>query len=391
MNKSLLMSLVLWLSAICVGCHSSDDHIDPQPQVKEVHRAVLVYMVASNNLATYSRMDLSEMRQAALDGSLQGGRLFIYLVNNSAEPTLYEMGDDGELVLIKEYSKEESSVSMQRMSEVIDDFKAEAPAKDYGIVMWSHGSGWLVDGIETPDAATAPPAPASFGQDFGSKMNVSALASVLKGRDFSFIYFDCCYMGSVEVLYELRECADYIVSSPSELPVYGMDYTSNIPCFFSPKADLSAAVRNTYEYYRTQDDPVWQTCTISLVKTAALARLAEVSKAIFASAPWPAASTYEPQRYMTGKCYHYDLRDYFNDIAASPELLSEFDKALSDAVVCEYATDYLWKSASLSEIKINTHCGLSSYVLYSSSQLNTKGYSETLWYKDVVSAMTERK
>lgn len=390
MNKSLLILIGLMLSAFCVACHSGDE---PDIPKSETHRSVLVYMIASNNLVSYSQMDLSEMKKAVEAGSLNGGRLLVYIVNKTDTPTLYEMTETGELELVKEYDSEISSVSMSRMEQVINDFKAMAPANDYGLVLWSHGSGWLVDGIEQPDAVTDshPVAPASFGQDNGSKMNVSALASVLNGKEFSFIYFDCCYMGSVEVLYELRHCADYIVSSPSELPVYGMDYSLNVPCFFSREADLAKAAKNTYEYYDKQSDPSWRTCTISVVKTSALDDLAKASAAIFAAAPWPAESVYEPQKYMTGTCYHYDFLDYFKDITVDPQLLSNFKEALSAAVICEYSTDYLWKTTGLTEIKINSHCGLSSYVLYNPSQISTRGYNTTSWYRDVVSAMTERK
>lgn len=373
--------LMLWLSALMAGCHSSSD--EPEPPLP--HRSVLVYMVASNNLESYAAMDVEEMKAAAKAGGVNGGHLIVYHISKSDAPRLFEVTPEGNLELIKEYDRSQLSVSASRMEEVIADFKQAAPARDYGMELWSHGSGWLVDGIDD-----APVAPASFGQDGSSKMNVSSLASVLEGKGFSFLYFDCCYMGSVEVLYELRRCAPYIVGSPSELPVYGMDYTANVPCFFaSGEADLEQAVKNTYEYYQGQEEAKWRTCTISLVKTSELDRLASAARDIFASAPWPAVSDYQPQRYMSGRCYHYDLRDYCQDIAADEALVARLDEALAATVVCEYATDYLWRGL-LGEIKILHHCGISSFVPTNAGNVTLQGYDTLPWYRDVVSAMTER-
>ena len=82
-------------------------------------------------------------------------------------------------------------------------------------------------------------APLAFGFDKGQKMNLTTLARTLQGQNFGFVYFDCCYMGSVEVAYELRHA----------MPSNGMPYNRNIRCFFAPEADLLTAARNTFELY----------------------------------------------------------------------------------------------------------------------------------------------
>ena len=48
----------------------------------------------------------------------------------------------------------------------------------------------------------------------GVKMNISTLADILsKGPRFDYIYFDCCYMSSIETAYELRTVTDIIVDN----------------------------------------------------------------------------------------------------------------------------------------------------------------------------------
>lgn len=37
-------------------------------------------------------------------------------------------------------------------------------------------------------------------------------------KPLKFILFDSCNMQSVEVAYELRDCAEYFIGSPTEIP-----------------------------------------------------------------------------------------------------------------------------------------------------------------------------
>jgi hypothetical protein len=52
-----------------------------------------------------------------------------------------------------------------------------------------------------------------------------------------FIIFDACFMGSVEVCYELKDKAEYIVASPTEILSPGFVYSSMMQHLFKPKAD----------------------------------------------------------------------------------------------------------------------------------------------------------
>ena len=75
-------------------------------------------------------------------------------------------------------------------------------------------------------------------------MNVTTLARVLEDENFSFIYFDCCFMMSVETLYEMRNTAPVIAGSVTELPVDGMPYHLNLSSFFRQgSADLIQAAK----------------------------------------------------------------------------------------------------------------------------------------------------
>lgn len=373
-----VIAAMIIVAAMMVSCHS-----EPELQSR---RTVLVYMIATNSLGTggFNADDIEEMLQAARNGGLNGGRLLVYHTSYTQSPTLYEIKAEstGKAVLtkLKGYSQDVPSVAAERMAEVIADTKSIAPADDYGLVMWSHGSGWLQDGME------GLPSIRSFGQDINKTMNVTTLAEVLGNDSFSFIYFDCCYMGAVEVAYELRHAARYIVSSPSELPTPGMDYSVNVPCFFAQTPDLAQAAWNTYDFYNRQSNASMRTCTISVVDTRYMDDLADACREIMVKSTWPAVPDYNVQKYMSGTCYHYDLRDYMQSICTDDRALAAFDKVLADAIVFEAATERLWD-----RIEIKKHCGLSAYMIRKQSNLTAKNYNTLSWYADVVSHMVEKQ
>ena len=60
-------------------------------------------------------------------------------------------------------------------------------------------------------------------------MDLPDLAEVLSPYRFDYILFDACFMGSVEVLYELRHSARYFIASPAEILADGFPYHLILP------------------------------------------------------------------------------------------------------------------------------------------------------------------
>ncbi len=357
---------------------------DPSSRPSGKTRTVLVYMVASNNLGNvYDKNDLAEMKAAASD--IVNGTLLVYHVpRRAADPIrLYEIKPDGTEHVVKTYDASEPSVSVKRMRRVWADAKEYASADSYGMVLWSHGNGWLVDGMTDADA----PVTFSYGQDNGKKMNTSALAVALEGQGLDFIYFDCCLMMSAEVLYDLRGCAPYIAGSVTELPVDGMRYDLNIKPFFSesPREAMIKAADNTFVHYNTQLDPADRTCSMSVVDTSKIPALAEATRLVYETSTFPAPAGYAPQRFTApsfGKCYYFDLAHYVDAIATDTQALARWHNAIDEAVIYKNCTPRLWD-----EIALDTHCGISTYIFSSEQTAATKGYNTTAWYSDVASAL----
>lgn len=366
---------------VLAGCSGSGDEPgQPSP------RAVLVYMVANNSLgsAHYDTADLNEMVIAARQGDFGDSRLFIYHHARNAAPVLKEIGPDGSESVLVTYDTTSSSVSSDRMSRVIDDFKSAANASHYGLILWSHGSGWIENGMESPGRTCMPSSgtasPLSFGDDGGRYMNVTTLARTLRGKGFDYIYFDCCYMAGVEVAYELRDCTRHIVASATELPARGMPYDETLRHLLKADADLVAAARTTFDSYNALSGQS-RTCTISVIDTGALDELAQATRAVYA-ANNITSGDFNPQPFMTSACYIFDFGQYADDLSSSyPELKAAFDTALDKTVLYCAATPAVWGVLPLAH-----HSGLSTY-LPDFSDTNRFNYDNLQWASDVASAL----
>lgn len=379
MNKFKTLIFVT-LAAICsftfTSCSSNDEPVD-----NTVHRTILVYMAANNSLgsADADASDIEEMLTAAQNGDFNGGKLMLYHADTDGNATLSEVTANG-LVQLKDYADDGLlSVQSERMRKVIADTKLLSPAKEYGLILWSHGDGWLQNGIDESSASKSKFK--AWGSENSKKMNITTLASALSGEGFAFVYFDCCYMAAVEVEYELRNVTPYIVASASELPVDGMPYDKNLRYLFADNFDLVGSATNTFNTYNEQVG-FWQTCTMSVVRTAGLDDLAAATRKIYQSAETCYPEGYQPQKYMTSnRCYYYDLADYIRAIA-SDEDYANWQTALSNCIIYEAATPTLWQ-----ELNIDTHCGLSTYIFTSADDeiAANRNYNTLSWYNDVVS------
>ncbi len=363
---------------------SCGDEPTPDPKPKQAPRTVLVYMVANNSLSGFDSYDLEEMEVAAKAGDLGSSRLMVYHHARNAMPQLKEVTAEG-IVVLKDYDKDDYSTSSRRMLQVISDMKSLAPADNYGIVLWSHGSGWLQDGIDesgglNPLSESGEVKPLSFGQDGSKWMNVTTLASTLEGAGFDYVYFDCCYMSGIEVMYQMRRVAPLIVASATELPAKGMPYNLNLRHLMPAKADVVAAASTTFDAYDALSGEA-RTCTMSVINTAALDKLAGLTARIY-SAKIPPADDFEPQPFMLKNCYLFDFEQYVEAKCSDKELLAEWKKALAETVVYENNTPRLWNV-----LDIEHHCGLSTNILSEPGDADFKNYRQLDWWTDVASSL----
>ncbi len=344
--------------AACQHSHIVEPELPGKQPADSCQRTILVYMEARNNLLNEALNDLDEMRRADIP---EGNRLLVYRSRRGEDhPVLCEIFKGGDSVLL-DYPDSVMAIDPDHMRQVIADAHSEAPSAEFAMIFWSHASGWRQKNVISR----------GFGSENGTSMTITSLASALgNDRKIDYLFFDCCYMGSAEVAYELRNAARYFVASPCEVPAGGMPYHLTVPELFNP--DMEQGLRNaidiTVDSYRA--DPM-EKCpsTLSLVDLTAMDRLIEAVRPVVDQ---PLPYTFLPQRFSVNSPYN----QMFGDLGQYLEALGA--EIPQGVILHEQHTNRIWDRLSL------THCcGLTVFVpdFRIGLDYSFKGYNTLEWAK----------
>ena len=401
---SLLMVMAMSVAVSSCGSDDSDDDIIDGPDKLVKSRTVLVYMVANNTLGTNwacDEADFKEMIEAVKNNDLGDGRLLVYHNPPRCSETrpcqLYEVTAEG-LKTLKAYPYAEPGESMtsERMTEVMADMKKLATAASYGLVLWSHADNWLGNTGDTDSRYRG------FGEDAGYRMSVPTLARSLANEQLAFIYFDCCLMGSVEVLYEMRHITPLAVASPTELGIDGMPYHKNVPVMFDRSlTDEEQCIRmaeNTFDYYKNHPTECsgssscqkTDECQMTVVRLDRIGRLAKASCDIMRTVTKLPSSLSSLQNYggTWSNWGAYDMDDYMALLAPADADNPGVESALLTAWRAALAETVVYKATSATNINgtsMRRYCGLGSYAMTNVNQTSWRSYNTLSWWDDVVS------
>lgn len=355
-NILTIFSLLLPLAFIA-GCNEPDDPNTVKPGVAGAHmmRTVLLYSVASNNLYGSALDDMKEICEGASSVNLSEVSLLLYLVAPNEETAklqeLIKSDDHYEFITVKEYDRSTFSTDPRRLSEVIDEVKNYRPADKYGLILWSHGTGWTDEKVKHPVSA---PQKRSFGMDkyndMTDYMNLDELSDAIPSGMFDFIWFDACYMSGIETIYQLRGKCDTFVGYPTEVWSYGMPYNLTIPLILKPTPNLVGAADLFADYYKKKNEAY----TIAVVRTSGLEKVASAARAVYTGTIAPPTSElilysrspcgpfYDFGQFTLGFTEAKNNSEYAsneNDIPLE-EAKEDFRKALDDVVLYKSASEY---------------------------------------------------
>lgn len=337
---------------------------------EEYNRVVLLYLAANNNLSGYAEDNIDALKAGYLPGEQDLDILLVYKHLSGSNPELIRLYRDGAGKAIEDIVavyQDQNSATPEVLRGVLNKMKSIFPADDYGLILWSHATGWLPEGYysrtKSPGVFTEDPYAdivKSFGEDRGVEMEITELRNALP-FDFEFIIFDCCFMGGIETAYELKDKAEYIVASPTEILATGFPYDKVIRPMFEYEADLSEVCNIFYNHYKAQGSEVptaFNSATIALYDTDELEDLASVCRQIFEGnrEKIAALDRYSVQPYYRfDKDYFFDLEHFVSKIATPLQLIS-FREALSDVVIAK------WNTPEVLDIPMENYSGISVYI-----------------------------
>ena len=181
---------------------------------------------------------------------------FVDSVGTNNKPYIIEVSN-GKTKEVYRYESDFYASDPAKFREVLQYTIDNYPAKEYGLVLWGHASGWIVHNDTVPSVLKTREATRGYGKDEGwdtngsSKwMNITQMAQALETiPKLKFILADCCNFMCVEVGYELRNCAEYLIGSPAEIPGEGAPYHLMIEKLFSTSPTFYKDICNCYYDY----------------------------------------------------------------------------------------------------------------------------------------------
>lgn len=415
------LNIIVLLSAMI--CTSSCEEFGSWFK-KEPTRVFIVYSAGFNNLSSWLGEDINELcdSYSKIKGNNNHVVIFSHRTKSSGNystpnsPVIFQLTKDKSGKVHKDTLLTMHPLTVSASSETIHEALSFIQEKfqdaEYSILFSSHGTGWAPkDYCTDPEKfdPTVPPIPISMSRrkiapywgvipedggpavkstsdepkvkSFGvqnitsssyHEMDITEMAEAFPMK-MNTIIFDACFMGCVEVAYELRNVADYIIASQTEILADGMDYETMLSYVFTGGSIFSSTDRmaeyceNFYNYYNKQSNLKNRSATISLIECAGLENLAVVCKNLFEKYRNEIADLedknvvqrYYRLEYESLHKWFFDLEDILLHCNITDAEKEELQFALDGCVLYKAATERF-----ISDIDITHHSGLSMYLPY---------------------------
>ena len=388
-GKRLIPVLLLLLSLVSCTREAFDFTLSAGPFGSDPDRKVmLLYEAGFNSLSFDLAANIGTLKNGYLPGNAWDDDVllvFSHLYGSTGTktqdtaPALFRMySSHGTPVLdtLRVWPSGTSAANASMVREVFSWVRETFPASGYGAVLSSHATGWLPEwyfnnpkkyegGGRTPSVwATSPFR--TFGQEYYSsgtkseEIELKDLAAAIPYK-LDYILFDACLMGTVEVVWELRNTCSYLAVSPCEIPAAGFDYSTLASRLLEPeKPDLKGACEDYYARY--EHDSVYG-ATITMVDCAALPILADVCRPLFskyrsAIRELEGSEVQVYDRIIGSKDYlaFFDLKDLLREAGATEDELATVQEALDAVYVYEAHTP------RFINVRLDRCCGLAMYL-----------------------------
>lgn len=378
-----------------VSCEK--DNVEPQKT-----RTLMVYLAGDNNLSGHMQKNISSMMSAWKKS--YNANIVIYFDAPNAVPELYTFrfkGKEVEKQVLKTY-EEMDSADPEVLKKILNEMQDLYPSDSYGLILGSHASGWIPSGgfgRSNRMLYAEPVLTRSFGTDYTgpSQMDTRDMAKAIpfNKENLEFILFDACLMSSIEVLYDLRDKAKYVIASPAELPAPGFPYNRVMPYFWGKgknlEKDLVKVCDEFWDYYNTYN-ATNRFGTIALIKMDGMEHLFDLTREILQGKKDYMADIYQKAVY----CYpmvEYSKYDRFFDLGEYMKYMTEGREGLykeyrdfldNQVVIYKNVTNPFY----FTEIPEEKFSGIATYIPLSIWPTETNAYWGFSW-SGVYDAVTE--
>lgn len=415
----------IFLLPLLTSCNwfgEKDQHYD---------RVMILYSAGFTDISSYLIEDINDLKNGYIPAR-KGDDVLLVISKQPSKSGNYSIKTSPSLTRIRKGKKSDSPIECDTLMTMSSDTKmadantlrqfleyvqSEFPAQSYGMIVSSHGSGWLPEGyfnnpshfeqsqqsgtsakrfsgkhhglvpyIE-PERDPSLPDVKSVTHEFEyingdlyqHEINIEDFANAIP-MHMDYIMFDTCFMGGIEVAYALKKVTDFVSFSQTEVLADGYDYTSISESLLAKSSiDIMEVCSNFFQYYDTQSGS-WRSATISYIDLREIDNLASLCKELFETYHDGImnidASKVQCYYYKENKRWFYDLYDIIKKAGASENDLGRLQSALDECVIYKASTPYF-----MNILKINCHSGFSMYLPPCGSDYLDNFYKTLSWNK----------
>ena len=384
MKRHILYSLtVFMLLLLTVFSCSKDPKVDP---IVPKGRTILVYLALDNDLSNQMRAVHTSLMKGWENSNKEGSLLLFADSRGDEKPLLIQIKEHKGVVIadtLLTYDNR-NSASPELLRRVIADTKLIAPGDSYGMLLFSHATGWLPAGaFSDPIGGRATvanndiPVMHSIFEDSGVEMEFADFVAAIPDGMFEFIASEMCFMSSVENAYALRNKTEYLLASAPEVLSPGFEpiYKNSLHLLYKPTPDLEEFGQRFFDYFNGLEG-AYQSAAISLVKTSEMEALANFTRKINLELTQDQVDMVQVYDRKGKPNMFFDFRDYVAQVA-TPKEMEQLDELLDKAVLFKRNTP------KLINIRIAKHSGLSVYIPQENLPKLNEAYENEAWYRAI--------
>lgn len=381
--------IYIFAALVLVGMASCSSE-DSGWQEDEVEKTIVMFYPWSTTLLGEFKANVSDFSSVIASRGLHGERVVVCMATAPDDAVVYELKSaKGRCVAdtLRRYHNR-TFTSRQSMASLFADLKEIAPARKYAMIVGCHGMAWVhTDEIGQPQRImrhydVVSPLHTRYigGLSADCQIETQDFASALKdaGLKMEYILFDNCYMSSVEVAYEMKDVAEYIIASPTEIMSSGFPYRR---CgeYLLGNADCVKVAEEFIAFYSQSKTPY---ATIAVTDCSEMDNLAAIVRRINQASADVSVAASDLQR-MDGytPTLFYDFGHYISKKCSDPELLDAFSRQLDKTIIYKGNTEYYY-SALAGPVRIDHFSGMNTSA--PSTNRLAQGYEETEWGKRVL-------
>ena len=359
--------------SICLDGYSTK-HTVKVVQCAVTNRTILAYFFGTS-LSYFFNINIDCMKQAVANDILDNDRLLVLVQTSRSKGVIKELYYDSaskkgvenlicEIDIPSSLTAEEFGASLIRMMQI-------APAENYAMIVGGHSTAWLPSGPASGGVPFkvghgyrpnwSPALGAEVTRTIGEsnvKLNIEDFAAGLSAtnKKFDWIYFDVCFMSSIEASYALRNNTEYVVGSPCEIMGYGSPFDLLLDELVAD--DLDGACR-TYKDYYMNDYYGSNSGCIATIVCDQLDKLASIVKSLNKDSVADDLNVLSLQTYE-GRSAHifFDIEDFVINAYGDNASVSAFCSQLDRTVINRYHTAQFYSTYNAQLNDIHHYSGI---------------------------------